>query len=90
MLFWITRTRTVRTLVEAPSRAAADAYSHSDAFADYCASVSPNTEDTIEPAGTHPRMFKAPHVPTPDVCVGADGVELEEDEQDEQEAPKPA
>lgn len=50
--FWITRTETRRTLVEAPSRNAALTYSNSDAFGDYLDTVSPDTADTIEEVST--------------------------------------
>lgn len=72
MIFKITRTVSVQTFVEAPNRNAALNYSYSDHFADYVRSVSGDTNDEIEQAGTHPRLFPN-KPPVPDVTVDESG-----------------
>lgn len=74
MRFVITRTETRRMLIEAPSRNAALEYSNSDAFGNWCDQTSPDTQDTIEMAPTHPRAGGGV---SPDRYVDEAGNEIE-------------
>lgn len=76
MLFWLKETTVKRVLIEAPTRAAADAYSMGDECSDYMTSISGSSEAEIVLAGTHPREHgNAP--PAPDVTVDAAGTVIE-------------